>query len=83
MLFQDQVETITKEKNKAFKVFTDTKAKFTKAIEKASSFIQENDMEVLKLKDEMELKRATNQTLSMHISTMENSVKQINTIIGE
>lgn len=77
-----QINEVIKAKSKALKVFTDTKAKFEKAIAQAQAYVEKNREEVAsKHNDILDLERA-NRLLEAEAKLMTKQVQQINAIVG-
>lgn len=76
MFVEMKLQEVTKAKEKAFGIFTKTLAKFEVAISKATQYLEENKAEIQKRQD-------ANNTLEHHLASMQKSVSQIKTIIGE
>lgn len=77
-----QLNDITKQKNKAFKIFTVTKEKFLRAIEQAYDYKHKNNEEIDNLHGEISDRVMVNIELDNEIKVMNNSVEQINKILG-
>lgn len=83
MLVQYRKNEVVRAKNKAFDIFTRTKAKFEKAIQKAEQYIRDNSDEIMELTEKRDERLSANQEMIEHISSMTRSIKQINNIVGE
>lgn len=75
-MFQAGSEEIRKQKEKAFSIFTKTKARLQSVIDQARSHVEVNNIEIQKRKEE-------NVELYSHIQEMETSARQIDSIIGK
>lgn len=83
MLVNYRTNEVVRAKNRAFSIFTRTKEKFEKAIEKARFYVHQNSREISDLTDKRDQRLQANQEMLQHISSMERSIKQIDHIIGE
>jgi hypothetical protein len=78
----NQLEQVRKAKEKALKVFTDTKEKFQAAIEEAQEIRNKNRDKVHTKHYEISELEEINDLLGQEISAMQKSVEQINSIVG-
>lgn len=77
-----QLQSVIKAKSKALKVFTDTKKKFEAAIKEAVEHTRDNKLTIARKLHDIEELEEVNTDLELHISDMQNSINQINNIVG-
>lgn len=78
-----QLARIDYEKNKALGIFTKTRERFLKAIERAKRYIAANDQKISSLEQELREVSEVNLNLTQSIKSMDEHVAKINHLIGE
>ena len=82
MFKKDQLESIIKEKNSAFKVLIETQNKLKKSCDKAVAFINLNVDGISKKEEEITALRDSNLLLEDQMNLMSASIKQTDAIIN-